>query len=93
MGVPVVSLVGRTEVGRGGTSILSNVGLPKLLAKSQEEYVRIAADLAGDTARLNELRLGLRERMKRSPLMDELRFARNIESAYREMWHQHTARD
>jgi predicted O-linked N-acetylglucosamine transferase (SPINDLY family) len=86
MGVPVVSLVGRTAVGRGGASILSNVGLPELLARSPEEYVRIAADLTRDAVRLNELRLGLRERMRRSPLMDEPRFARNIESAYRAMW-------
>ena len=83
MGVPVVSLVGATGVGRGGASLLSNVGLPELVAKSPEEYVRIAADLARDTLRLNELRLGLRERMKRSPLMDEPRFARSMESAYR----------
>jgi protein O-GlcNAc transferase len=86
MGVPVVSLLGKTAVGRGGASILSNVGLSELLAKSPEEYVTIAAHLARDPVRLNALRLGLRERMKRSPLMDESRFARSIESAYREMW-------
>jgi protein O-GlcNAc transferase len=86
MGVPVVSLVGTTGVGRGGASILSNLGMPELLAKNAEEYVRIAADLTRDTERLNTLRLGLRERMKYSPLMDEPRFARSMESAYREMW-------
>ena len=32
MGVPVVSLAGQTAVGRGGLSILSNVGLPELVA-------------------------------------------------------------
>ena len=31
MGVPVVSLAGQTAVGRGGLSILSNVGLPELV--------------------------------------------------------------
>ena len=33
MGVPVVSLAGQTAVGRGGVSILSNVGLPELVAR------------------------------------------------------------
>ena len=34
MGVPVVSLAGQTAVGRGGVSILSNVGLPELVART-----------------------------------------------------------
>jgi predicted O-linked N-acetylglucosamine transferase (SPINDLY family) len=86
MGVPVVSLVGKTAVGRGGLSILSNIGLPELVARSEEQYVRIASELAGDLPRLRDLRSTLRQRMERSPLMDAPRFARNIEAAYREMW-------
>jgi predicted O-linked N-acetylglucosamine transferase (SPINDLY family) len=86
MGVPVVSLAGQTAVGRGGVSILTNVGLPKLIARDPEQYVRIAVELVGDLARLNKLRAKLRERLQRSPLMDAPRFARSIETAYREMW-------
>jgi predicted O-linked N-acetylglucosamine transferase (SPINDLY family) len=86
MGVPVVSLVGKTAVGRGGLSILSNVGLPELAARSEDEYVRIASDLASDLPRLSDLRSTLRQRMGQSPLMDAPRFARNMEAAYRQMW-------
>jgi len=86
MGVPVVSLVGRTAVGRGGASILANVGVPELIAQTPQKYVQIAMDLAGDRPRLAELRRTLRARMRASPLMDAPRFARNIEAAYRQMW-------
>jgi predicted O-linked N-acetylglucosamine transferase (SPINDLY family) len=86
MGVPVVSLVGRTAVGRGGASILSNVGVAELVARTPQQYVQIAADLAGDLPRLSELRRTLRGRMQASPLMDAPRFARNVEAAYRQMW-------
>jgi predicted O-linked N-acetylglucosamine transferase (SPINDLY family) len=86
MGVPVVTLVGQTVVGRGGLSQLSNLGLPELIAQTPEQYVRIAADLAGDLPRLAELRRTLRGRMEASPLMDAPRFARNIEAAYRQIW-------
>jgi len=86
MGVPVVTLAGRTVVGRAGVSILSNVGLPELIARTPEDYVKIAVDLAGDMPRLAELRSILRRRMEESPLMDKMSYARGIEAAYRAMW-------
>jgi predicted O-linked N-acetylglucosamine transferase (SPINDLY family) len=86
MGVPVVSLVGNTAVGRAGFSILSNVGLPELAARDTEQYVDIAVAMAQDLPRLADLRTTLRDRMRNSPLMDASRFARNVEAAYRAMW-------
>jgi predicted O-linked N-acetylglucosamine transferase (SPINDLY family) len=86
MGVPVVTLVGSTAVGRVGCSLLTNLRLPELIAATQEQYVQIATDLAVDHLRLAELRATLRQRMKNSPLMDAKRFARGIEDAYRLMW-------
>jgi predicted O-linked N-acetylglucosamine transferase (SPINDLY family) len=86
MGIPVVTLIGRTAVGRGGFSILSNTGLSELAAETPERYVEIAVALANDLPRLNELRMSLRERMERSPLRDPVSFARDVEAAYREMW-------
>jgi predicted O-linked N-acetylglucosamine transferase (SPINDLY family) len=86
MGVPVISLAGRTGVGRGGVSILSNVGLPELIAATPAEYVACAIDWASDLTRLRALRAGLRERMRASRLMDAGQFATDVEDAYREMW-------
>jgi predicted O-linked N-acetylglucosamine transferase (SPINDLY family) len=86
MGVPVVTLSGRTAVARAGRSILCNVGLAEMVAYDPQGYVRVAADLAGDIPRLNELRRTLRARMKASPLLDAPRFARHVEAAYREAW-------
>jgi predicted O-linked N-acetylglucosamine transferase (SPINDLY family) len=86
MGVPTLSLVGKTVVGRAGLSLLSNLGLRELVAEEPGEFVEIAARLANDLDRLEQLRGSLRERMQRSPLMDGKRFARNMEQAYRQMW-------
>jgi predicted O-linked N-acetylglucosamine transferase (SPINDLY family) len=82
MGVPAVTLSGRTAVGRGGRSILSNVGLPELIAHTEDEYVNIASQ----APRWTELRSGMRKRMETSPLMDAVRFARDVEEAYRQIW-------
>jgi Glycosyl transferase family 41 len=56
MGVPVVTLVGETLVGRAGLSQVMNLGLPELAATTPEEYVRIAVDLASDLDRLERIR-------------------------------------
>jgi predicted O-linked N-acetylglucosamine transferase (SPINDLY family) len=86
MGVPVVSLVGRTAVGRGGRSILSNLGLPELAATEAAQYVATAVGLAQDQGRLAALRSSLRARLAQSVLMDAPRFAQSIEQAYRGIW-------
>lgn len=86
MGVPVVTLVGSTVVGRAGLCQATNLGLSELVAWTPEEFVNIAAGLADDLDRLGALRAGLRGRMERSPLMDGPRFARNLEAAYRSVW-------
>jgi protein O-GlcNAc transferase len=86
MGVPVITLAGPTAIGRGGVSILNNVGLTELIARSPEEYVQLAVGLANDKARLGYLRSTIREQMKLSPLMDAKQFAIDIENAYRQMW-------
>jgi protein O-GlcNAc transferase len=88
MGVPVVSLIGQTAVGRGGKSILSNIGLGELAARRPRQYIQTALALAESPSRLAELRGSLRHRMLSSPLMNARKFARNVETAYREMWRQ-----
>jgi predicted O-linked N-acetylglucosamine transferase (SPINDLY family) len=86
MGVPVVSMSGRTAVSRIGLSILSNLGLGELCGATPESCIQIATMLARDKQRLMELRSTLRQRMTRSPLADGPRFARDLESCYRSMW-------
>ena len=86
MGVPVVTRVGGTSVGRAGLSQLFQLGQLDLAAESDDAFVGIAVDLANDLGRLAQLRSGLRSRMQRSALMDAARFARQIEGAYRTAW-------
>jgi predicted O-linked N-acetylglucosamine transferase (SPINDLY family) len=86
MGVPVVTLPRQSAISRGGLSILTFLGLPELISASPEDYVRIAAELAGDLSRLSQLRSTMRERMKASALMDIQGFRRDVEAAYRQMW-------
>ncbi|MBF0333069.1 MAG: tetratricopeptide repeat protein [Alphaproteobacteria bacterium] len=85
MGVPVVTLLGRSHAGRVGASLLSQVGLVSLIARDEADYVTLAAALATDPARLDALRGGLRGRLRESSLGDAAFFARKLEAAYVEM--------
>jgi predicted O-linked N-acetylglucosamine transferase (SPINDLY family) len=86
MGVPVVTLAGRSHVARVGASQLTSLGCPQWIAATPQEYADIAAQLAADLPRLAEVRGELRPRMKSSPLTDAPRFTRHLEDAYRGMW-------
>jgi predicted O-linked N-acetylglucosamine transferase (SPINDLY family) len=88
MGVPVVTRLGDTVVGRAGWSQLCNLDLRELAAHSDPEFIAIATGLARDLPRLAGLRAGLRARMEASPLMDGERFARSVEAAFQQMWRQ-----
>lgn len=86
MGVPIVALEGTAHAGRVGASLLTQVGLEALIAKSPAQYRDIALSLARDPARLARLRQELRPRMATSPLCDAPRFAAAVERAYRTLW-------
>jgi predicted O-linked N-acetylglucosamine transferase (SPINDLY family) len=86
MGVPVITLAGKTHASRVGVSLLSNVGLPELIATTPEEYVAKAVDLARALEKLQLLRKSLRDMMSRSPLTDAKKFTHHLEEAYRKMW-------
>lgn len=86
MGVPFITLAGEIFLQRIGVSVLTNAGLRELIASNVDEYVSKAVELARDHDRLKELRHNLRDRFAASPAMDQEKFTRNLEDAYRAMW-------
>lgn len=82
MGVPVVTLSGDRVVARQSDGILNRIGLGELVADSEEEYVRLAVELAGSLTWLKKLRFSLRERIIRSGMGDGRTFAKQIEAIY-----------
>ena len=86
MGVPVVTLRGESHGARFGESLLINANLPELIAETPEDYVRLAVRLASSPEQLRTLRMELRSRLERSPLMDAHTYVRDVEAAYTEIW-------
>ena len=86
MGVPVVTLAGRTHASRVGKSLLARIGKGEWVAAEGAEFVRIAASLASDRAALARLRGSLRATMETSPIRDEAGFAREMGKVLAQMW-------
>lgn len=86
MGVPVVTLEQELMAGRQTQAFLDCMGVAELVAGDEDAYVRIAATLVRDRARLAVYRQDLRQRMLSSPLCDHAGFTRALEAAWRGMW-------
>nr|CAD1838623.1 unnamed protein product [Ananas comosus var. bracteatus] len=93
MGVPCVTMAGSVHAHNVGVSLLTKVGLGRLIAKTEDEYVRLAVQLASNVSALQDLRLTLRDLMLRSPVCDGTKFVRGLESTYRNMWHRYCRGD
>jgi protein O-GlcNAc transferase len=86
MGVPVLTLAGKSFLSRQGVGLMMNAGLPDWIADDADDYVARAASHAADLRALASLRGGLRERALASPIFDAPSFARHFEAALRGMW-------
>jgi predicted O-linked N-acetylglucosamine transferase (SPINDLY family) len=81
MGVPMVSLRGRTPPARVGRSLLSAVGLQDLGADTEDQFVAIAAALANDRERLKRIRASLRDTFLKCSICDGPGFAKRMTAA------------
>jgi predicted O-linked N-acetylglucosamine transferase (SPINDLY family) len=85
MGVPVVSLTGRSHAARVGASLLTSAGLGAWCAANEDGFRDLAVKAAGDMKALADLRTSLRDQLLASRLCDGLTYTRDVESAYRAM--------
>lgn len=86
MGIPVLTMTGRSLLERQGLGLLANAGLPDWIAEDSDDYVARAIEYASNTQRLATIRKELRQKVLESPIFDAKRFADNFETALREMW-------
>jgi len=92
MGVPVLTMNGSRHASRVTTSQLRTLGLDSLIAADHDHYIDTAVRLASDISMLNTIRQDLRNRLPGSALMDYQGFTRQLETRYRDIWHNWCAK-
>ena len=91
VGLPVLTLMGRSFASRVAGSLLNAVGLSELITGTQEEYEALAIELAMNPNKLEDIKLKLANNRMTTPLFDTLSFAKNIEAAYIKMYERYHA--
>lgn len=85
MGVPLLTLSGRTFASRMAGALLTAAGLPELITYDLQTYEDLAVELASNKKMLKALRQKLVDAKENSPLFDSERFTRNLEQKYQEL--------
>jgi hypothetical protein len=85
MGVPVVTLRGRSFAARVCASLVSAAGLPELVCDTPEHYIQLAIALGRDQERLARLRMRLVAGRDTCTLFDTSLLVCNLEARYRDM--------
>lgn len=86
MGVPVLTLSGRSFASRVCGSLVRSAGLPELVTTQPEDYVDMAVSLGRDPDRLAALRARLSAGRDTCTLFDTPGLVRDLEEIYARMW-------
>jgi len=85
-GLPVVTCVGQTFVGRVAGSLLRAIGLPELVTYKLADYEALVLKLATEKGPLRRVKDKLARNRLATPLFDTDRLRRHMEAAYLTMW-------
>jgi predicted O-linked N-acetylglucosamine transferase (SPINDLY family) len=80
MGLPLLTLSGRTFASRMAGSLLSNLGLSELITTDCNEYEKKAVMLANNQSELRRIREKLQENKEKSIVFDMERLTRDMET-------------
>jgi predicted O-linked N-acetylglucosamine transferase (SPINDLY family) len=86
MGVPVLTVPGRSFASRVCGSLVKSAGLDELICDTPARYVALAVELGKDRKKLAAVRAKLKANRDRCVLFDTPLFTRSIEAVYDQMW-------
>lgn len=89
MGVPILTLSGRSFASRVCTSVIRAAGIGELECSSPEDYVARAVELGQNREKIAAIKAKLAVGRDTCILFDTPKLVRNLEDLYRQMWSDH----
>jgi predicted O-linked N-acetylglucosamine transferase (SPINDLY family) len=90
-GLPVLTCMGESFASRVAASLLNAIELPELIMTTQEQYEATAIELATNPEKLKAIKDKLEKNRLTTALFDTLRFTKDIEAAYTQMYERYQA--
>ena len=91
MGVPILTMRGRSFATRVCASVVHAAGLSELICQSPEDYVARAVELGRDPAKLAALKTRLIQGRDSCLLFDTPKLVAHLEDLFRQMWTDYAA--
>jgi protein O-GlcNAc transferase len=88
-GLPILTRVGDTFVGRMAASVLNAIDLRELITTTPKAYEALAIDLSGDPRKLVEIKQKLARNRLTTALFDTNLYTKHIQSAYTIMYERY----
>ena len=88
-GLPVLTQMGEAFAGRVSASLLHALGMPELIAQSQDEYEQMAISYGSDPSALRHLKDKLAHQSAAAPLFETATYTRNLERAFEMIVQRH----
>ena len=89
MGLPVLTCMAQAFSGRVAASLLKAVNLSEMITTTQEQYERLAIELATNPEKLKIIKNKLANNLPTAPLYDTPLFTKNLEAAYQVMYEKY----
>ena len=87
-GLPVLTCLGESAIGRVAGSVLKALGMDELVAKDWQAYEAQAVRIGLESGYAKSLKDKLERNRKEAPLFDTARLTHNMERAHEQMLHR-----
>ncbi len=85
MGLPIITLKGKSFASRVTASILNQVNMTQLVTYSIEEFETTAIELATNTEKLKDIKEKIKKSIPNSKLFDSVTFIKDLEKIYQQL--------
>ena len=86
VGLPVLTLAGKSMVSRVAGSLLTNINMKELITYNYDDYKKMALKLSNDKNYYNDLKSRLQKERLTSPLFNTKQYTKDLESIYSKLY-------
>ena len=86
VGLPVLTLAGKSMVSRVAGSLLTNINMKELITYNYDDYKNMALKLSNDKNYYNDLKSRLQKERLTSSLFNTKQYTKDLESIYSKLY-------